>query len=109
MRRGELGRLGEDFAAGLLTAEGYRVIERNFRCRAGEIDIIAEKNGELSFVEVKTRRTLTFGQPAEAVTLEKQRRLRETAAYYIHTHTVCCRTIRFQIVEVFCNQIYNAF
>ena len=109
MQRGELGRLGEDFAAGLLIAEGYRVIERNFRCKAGEVDIIAEKNGEISFVEVKTRRTLTFGQPVEAVTGEKQRHLRNTAAYYLRTHAGCFQAVRFQIVEVFCNQIYNAF
>lgn len=109
MQRGELGKLGEDFAAGLLSAEGYRIVERNFRCRAGEIDIIAEKDGELSFVEVKTRRTLAFGYPAEAVTAEKRRHIRRAAAYYMHTHSVCCRTVRFQVVEVFCNRIYNAF
>ena len=103
------GAWGEKAARLYLEKRGWHTAATNFRTRFGEIDIIAEKNGELSFVEVKTRRTLTFGQPAEAVTSEKQRHLRETAAYYMHTHTVCCRTIRFQIVEVFCNQIYNAF
>lgn len=109
MNRSELGRLGEDFAAGLLQAEGYRILERNFRCNLGEVDIIAEKDGEIAFVEVKTRRSVRFGYPSEAVTREKQRRIRRSAEYYMQNHVNGAKQVDFQVVEVFCSQITGAF
>lgn len=117
MKTSELGKIGEDFAANLLQLQGYRILERNFRCKTGEIDIIAEKDGEISFVEVKTRRSARFGMPAEAVSTEKQRRMRKTAAYYLNCHQNCQRNwypkqkqaADFQVIEVFCNQIQYAF
>ena len=57
------GRIGENAAADVLRAKGYRILKQNYRCRYGEIDIIAEKYGDMSFVEVKTRQNLNFGRP----------------------------------------------
>ena len=105
----EWEKIGEDFAANLLELQGYRILERNFRCRMGEIDLIAEKDGEISFVEVKTRRSARFGMPAEAVGAEKQRRMRRTAEFYLKSHPKQQQTADFQVIEVFCNQIDYAF
>ena len=109
MKTTELGKIGEEFAANLLELQGYRILERNFRCRMGEIDLIAEKDGEISFVEVKTRRSARFGMPAEAVGAEKQRRMRRTAEFYLKSHPKQQQTADFQVIEVFCNQIDYAF
>ena len=65
-RRGEFGRRGEDAACAYLLRHGYSIVERNYRCRRGEIDIIAAKDGGAVFVEVKTRRSLKFGTPGMA-------------------------------------------
>ncbi|MBI2340836.1 MAG: YraN family protein [Deltaproteobacteria bacterium] len=78
-----IGDEGEDSASRYLKKQGFKIIERNFFCRVGELDIIAEKKGELHFIEVKTRRTLGFGDPLEAVTPWKQKRVSQTAKYYL--------------------------
>lgn len=75
----EVGRRGEQLAAGLLEREGFRVLERNWRCRIGEIDIVAQDGDELVIVEVKSRRGVGFGHPFEAITPVKQARLRRLA------------------------------
>ncbi|HUU62474.1 MAG TPA: YraN family protein [Dehalococcoidia bacterium] len=71
----EIGALGEKIAAEYLTGLGYVIRERNFRSREGEIDIIAEKDDFLVFIEVRTRRSLSFGTPEESVTAQKKERL----------------------------------
>jgi putative endonuclease len=71
----EIGALGEKIAARYLTGLGYVIRERNFRSREGEIDIIAEKDDFLVFIEVRTRRSLSFGTPEESVTVQKKERL----------------------------------
>jgi putative endonuclease len=96
----ELGRLGEALAATLLEAAGLRVLARNWRCREGEIDLVAAGPGLLVFCEVKTRRGSGFGSPAAAVTQAKQARLRRLAAAYLATMpTPPCR-VRFDVVAV---------
>jgi putative endonuclease len=80
--RKALGRLGEELAARELTARGYRIRERNWRCPGGELDIVAEDGDVLAFVEVKTRRGQEFGTPEESVTPTKQAKLVELAATY---------------------------
>jgi putative endonuclease len=82
--RKTLGRLGEELAARTLVERGYRIRERNWRCPAGELDIVAEDGNVLAFVEVKTRRGKGFGTPEEAVTPAKQAKLVELAATYVH-------------------------
>lgn len=95
-----LGARGEDIAARYLAARGYRIRERNFRCRLGEIDLVAEDGGVLVFVEVKARRSGRFGLPQEAVTPLKQARLRRLAQYYLLTHGGLERPCRFDVLAV---------
>lgn len=110
MRNYDLGKLGEDFAAGILEDRGFLILERNYRCPFGEIDIIAEKAGKLSFVEVKTRATLRFGRPAEAVNQQKQRRIRRAAGFYMQRERGAgCAGVSFQVIEILYNTIENAF
>ena len=78
-----LGARGEELAARHLTEHGYRILERNWRWGQGEIDLVAEKDGEVVFVEVKARRSHAFGAPEEAVTRAKQRKLVQTAYAYL--------------------------
>src|SRR4030065_448823 len=82
MERISKGRLGEDAAATFLTKEGYKIVERNFRCPLGEIDIVAVDKGVLVFVEVKTRSSNKFGLPEEAVNRRKQHQMAKTTQFY---------------------------
>jgi putative endonuclease len=95
-----LGRTGERLAAERLEECGYRILERNFRCRYGEIDIVAEEDQELVFVEVKTRRGDRYGLPEEAVTARKQRTIMQVAAYYLDQHESGHRLWRIDVVAV---------
>jgi putative endonuclease len=82
----ELGRRGERLAIAHLEAGGATVLDRNWRCAAGELDIVARDGGELAFVEVKTRSGLGFGHPLEAITHRKLARLRRLAAAWRDAH-----------------------
>jgi putative endonuclease len=82
-RRKDLGRRGEDAAVKALQKRGYRILDRNYLCRTGEIDIIAEHAGCVVFVEVKTRSPRSWEKPEEAITLEKQARIKRAADYYL--------------------------
>jgi len=82
-RAAGLGRVGEEAAARYLVEVGYRVIERNYRCRAGEIDLIALDGEVLCFIEVKARRTGAYGGGLEAVEGRKRARLRRAASWYL--------------------------
>jgi putative endonuclease len=84
----------------LINDAGMRVLDRNWRCADGEIDIVARDGDDLVFVEVKTRRGEGFGAPAEAVIEEKVRRLRRLAAQWLATSEVRPREIRFDVVSV---------
>ena len=94
------GQCGEDFAARFLVKNKYKIIERNHRNKIGEIDIIATKDEDLVFVEVKTRSSLNFGTPAEAVTYYKKRSFVNAAKWYLMNNP-CDMNIRFDIIEVF--------
>ena len=99
MNNKAVGGLGEDFAVYYLESCGYRIIERNFRCRLGEIDLIAQDGKTLVFVEVKTRRSRRYGSPHEAVTTAKQAKLRTVASFYLQrqrTSTPC----RFDVLAL---------
>ncbi len=95
-----LGRMGERLAAEVLSKSGYRVLEQNFRCRYGEIDIVAEEGADLVFVEVKTRRGQSHGLPEEAVTWRKGRKLAEVASCYLDQHACSERSWRIDVVAV---------
>ena len=80
----QLGKIGENLASEYLEKQGYLILERNFACRQGEIDIIAKDEKEFVFVEVKTRKSLKFGYPAEAVTNIKRKHMQKAAQYYLY-------------------------
>ena len=101
-----VGRYGEDVAAEFLQRAGLRLVERNWRCREGELDIVARDGDVLVFCEVKTRSGTGFGAPAEAVTPAKARRLRVLAARWLAerqaaaTGAARCSAVRFDVVGV---------
>ncbi|GAB3122637.1 YraN family protein [Glaciibacter psychrotolerans] len=95
-----VGKHGEDVACDYLVAHGYRVVERNWRCVQGEIDVIAEKRGAVVFVEVKTRSGLGFGHPFEAITVVKLARLRRLAAAWCAQAEQRPRRIRIDAIAV---------
>lgn len=99
-RRRALGAAGEDAAAAWYTAAGYRIVERNWRCREGELDIVAERAGVLVFCEVKTRTTDRFGAPVEAITRTKQARIRRLASRWLQEHAVRAPSLRFDVASV---------
>jgi putative endonuclease len=99
--RRALGAAGEEAVADWYLGVGYRVLDRNWRCRAGELDLVVARPGEVVFCEVKTRRTTTFGAPVEAVTVTKQRRLRVLASQWLSAHPdVHARDLRFDVASV---------
>ena len=81
-----LGRRGEAIAARYLVDSGLTIVDRNWRCPQGEIDLVARDSGELVFVEVKTRSSVAFGHPLEAITAVKLARLRRLAAAWCEAH-----------------------
>jgi putative endonuclease len=99
-QKDELGRRGEDLAARYLEDAGYRLIERNWRCRQGEIDIIARTADTLIFVEVKTRSSVAFGHPFEAITATKLARLRRLAGAWCAERSVGVARIRLDAIAV---------
>jgi putative endonuclease len=98
--RRRLGNAGEDAVAAWYEAAGYRVIDRNWRCREGELDVVVTVGDTLVFCEVKTRLSTRFGAPVEAVTVTKQRRLRMLAARWLAEHNHRRRTLRFDVASV---------
>ncbi len=99
----ELGKIGEDIATSHLKKLNYKIIERNFRTRTGEIDIIAKDKNELVFVEVKTRTTTFFGNPAEAVNFIKKEHIYKTAKYYLYKNKLENAFVRFDVIEIYFN------
>lgn len=100
MNRQEVGKLGEQVAHRYLKKHGYRIREKGFRCRFGEIDIIAQKKDCLVFVEVRARTGLDFGTPEESVTRAKKRRLIASAFTYTSTHQDLPAQWRIDVVAI---------
>jgi len=99
----KLGAIGEEYASKYLEQNGYTVIARNFKCKIGEIDIIAtEKSSKCYvFVEVKYRTTLMFGYPKEAISLHKQNKIKKTATFYLCSKKLYDKVdVRFDCIEV---------
>lgn len=98
--RRRLGMSGEAAVGDWYEARGYRVLDRNWRCREGELDLVAGRPGLVVFCEVKTRRGDAYGTPAEAVTVAKQRRLRLLAARWLAAHPDSRGEARFDVAAV---------
>ena len=112
-----LGAQGEEIAVAFLEGRKFKVLERNFRCKGGEVDIVARDGRTLIFIEVKTRRTLEFGPPQAAVTLFKQRQISKAALTWLAKNRLTEAPARFDVVAVllrdgaapFIEHIPNAF
>ncbi|MHB8092544.1 MAG: YraN family protein [Syntrophales bacterium] len=95
-----VGKRGEELAAVYLAKVGYRIIERNYRCIFGEIDIVAEEGGSIVFIEVKSRRSIAYGDPQLAVGARKQKKISMVALNYIEEKHQHSRNARFDVVAV---------
>jgi len=100
LRRADLGFRGEAIAARELRKRGYEILERRWRCRRGEIDLVARDGATLVIVEVKTRASRDFGPPADAVDPRKQRKLMELARAYLKARRLSDVNVRFDVVGV---------
>jgi putative endonuclease len=108
------GNLGEKIATNYLKSKGAYILENNYRLKFGEIDIIAKLDGELVFVEVKSRSSINFGYPSEAVNYKKKMKIINVAKYYILKNKLEEAPVRFDVIEVYLknnriNHIENAF
>jgi len=95
-----VGKRGEELAAAYLAKAGYRIMERNYRCIFGEIDIVAEEGDSIVFVEVKSRRSKAYGDPQLAVGARKQKKISMVALNYIEEKQKHSRNARFDVVAV---------
>lgn len=112
----KIGNYGENIAVQYLENRDYNILARNFKCVQGEIDIIATKNNEIIFCEVKTRSNTKFGNPSEAVDTNKQKHIWNVAEYYLYKNNLINAFVRFDVLEVLVNgsevtinQIKNIF
>ena len=100
MKRRDTGILGEKLARGFLKKQGYHILETNYRCSHGEIDIVARHKEFLVFIEVRTKTSLKFGSPEESITPAKQERMRAAAFHYHQTHDNLPQLWRIDVVAV---------
>ena len=96
-----LGKTGEEIGTKYLIKNGYKIIIRNFRCRQGEIDIIAQDKNEIVFIEVKTRKNTNYGYPIDAVDKRKQKHILNASKYYIYINKLEKKNIRFDVIEIY--------
>ena len=94
------GQVGEELATVMLLEKGYQILERNYSCKCGELDIIARRGRTICFVEVKTRLSDTYGMGREAVDSKKQRHIKNSAQCYLMQTNVPYNSIDFQVVEI---------
>ncbi len=115
--RKELGKYGEEQAARYLCNKGYKILTRNYYTRYGELDIVCEKKQEIVFVEVKTRKSISYGTPEEAITYRKMQHIKKAALIYLNERQQGFRGIRFDVIAIIIddkdneniNHIENAF
>lgn len=96
----KIGNYGESIALKYLANNNYSILEKNYRTRLGEIDVIAMERNYITFIEVKTRRSCRYGYPREAVDANKQERIRNIASYYLLTNKKTNCSVRFDVVEI---------
>lgn len=96
----KFGNIGEQIAVEYLEKNDYKILERNFYCKQGEIDIVAMDKDEIVFIEVKTRSNNDFGVPSEAVNYVKQKHMYRSAKYFLYKFDLLESLVRFDVVEV---------
>lgn len=104
----EIGRFGEDTASKYLEESGYTILDRNFKCKSGEIDIIARDGNYIVFVEVKTRSGSFYGTPGEAVNELKQHKIIKVSETYIMKRKLFNYDFRFDVIEIVIDKAKNA-
>ncbi|MCT4509801.1 MAG: YraN family protein [Tepidibacter sp.] len=114
MNNKEKGRLGEQIACNYLIKNKFHILEKNYRTKIGEIDLIAFKDNKISFIEVKSRNSINYGHPSESVHYKKQKKIISTAKQYIMYKNIKNMDIGFDVIEVYLknnniNYIENAF
>lgn len=105
----KIGDLGEELAQKHLIKLGYKILDKNYRCKTGEVDIIGKDGEFISFIEVKTRKSSFYGSPGEAVNYIKQHKIYKTAQMYILKKKLHKFNFRFDVVEVILNNESNDF
>ncbi len=100
----QLGKHGEERAAYYLQKKGYRIIKTNYYTRYGELDIVCERKGEIIFVEVKTRKTTSYGTPEESITYKKMQHIKKVALIYLNESEQAYRGIRFDVITILIDQ-----
>ena len=100
LSRKKLGSWGEQLAAEYLKKNNYMLLTRNFRCRYGEIDIIAKEKGSIVFVEIKTRSSRNFGMGMEAVNYTKRQKIKKTAMVYLSENPFKYDNLRFDVIDI---------
>ncbi|SCY84605.1 YraN family protein [Alkaliphilus peptidifermentans] len=104
----KIGNIGEEIGRRLLIDKGYSILFQNYRTRFGEIDIIAGKNNVVVFVEVKTRKSTTYGMPREAINYKKQMNYRRLAEHFIQNQPLSRgKDFRFDVIEIIINSDKN--
>jgi putative endonuclease len=96
----QIGAIGEKYAAEYLKSKHYEILQMNFRCRFGEIDIITKDKEKIVFVEVKTRRSTNYGKGMEAVGFHKQQKIKKVALYYLKKNAPKFSDIRFDVIDI---------
>lgn len=96
----DVGTWGEEYAREWLQRQGWQILSQNWRCPDGEVDIVAQRDGELVFFEVKTRRSIRFGHPVEAVTAPKIARMRRVAGQWLFSHPAVRGRIRLDLIAI---------
>lgn len=102
-----LGSRGEELAASFLERNGFTIVERNFRCKGGEVDIVARDGNTIVFVEVKSRKSLAYGVPQEAVTPFKQRQISKAALTWLARHHKIDSPARFDVIALLLDSSYS--
>ena len=100
MNNKKLGNRGEFIAACYLKLKGYKILEKNFRIKGGELDIIASKKNEIIIVEVKTRKDLSYGEPRDAVNYYKKKNIIYATECYLKRNNIYDKRVRFDVVEI---------
>ena len=100
-KRHIIGKCGENIAIKYLKENNYKIIEKNFLCKQGEIDIICTNGEYIIFTEVKTRSNFLYGRPSEAVNKEKQKHMYKAAKYYLYLHKMDEYFVRFDVIEIY--------
>ena len=98
--RSSLGERGETAACGFLKDHGYEILEKNYKCKLGEIDVIARRQGRLAFIEIKTRTSAQFGTPQEAVDFRKQEKIFKVAQWYLKERKSLKSPVAFDVVAI---------